>query len=83
MGYSEYSGVVGTITLADRDFLGLGDDARLQWEMGEKSKTDYLLSYTKPWLDKKETMASFTFYKNIQEYSEYKKRVNRCMPWKL
>ena len=71
VGYSEYSGVVGTITLADRDFLGLGDDARLQWEMGEKSKTDYLLSYTKPWLDKKETMASFTFYKNIQEYSEY------------
>ena len=71
VGHSEYSGLVGTITLEDTDFLGLGDDAKLQWEMGKKSKANYLFSYTKPWLDKKETMASLTVYGNKQEYEEY------------
>lgn len=71
IGHSEYNGVVGTVTLEDTDFLGLGDDAKLQWEAGEKSKKNYLLSYTKPWLDKKETAVTFTVYGNTQEYAEY------------
>ncbi len=71
VGHSESNGMVGTLTLEDTDFLGLGDDAKIQWEVGKKSKSNYLISYTKPWLDKKETTAQFVIYGNTQEYAEY------------
>ena len=71
VGHSEYNGLVGTLTLEDTNFLRLGDDAKLQWEIGKKSKSNYLFSYTKPWLDKKETSATLTVYGNTRESAEY------------
>ena len=71
VGHSEHNGLVGTLTLEDTNFLGSGDDAKLQWEIGKKSKSNYLFSYTKPWLDKKETSATLTVYGNTRESAEY------------
>ena len=39
--------------------------------MGSKSKSNYALSYTHPWLDKKETTLDVKVYGHTHEYTEY------------
>lgn len=71
VGYSESERVFGTVTVEDPNFLGTGDKARVSWEIGSKSKSNYTLSYTHPWLDKKETTLDVKVYGHTHEYTEY------------
>ena len=71
VGYSETERVFGTVTVEDPNFMGTGDKARVSWEIGSKSKSNYALSYTHPWLDKKETTLDVKVYGHTHEYTEY------------
>lgn len=71
VGYSETERVFGTVTVEDPNFMGTGDKARVSWEVGSKSKSNYALSYTHPWLDKKETTLDVKVYGHTHEYTEY------------
>lgn len=71
-GYSHSDGVIGTLTLQDKNFMGQGDNAMIRWEFGGKDHNkNYELSYTKPWIDKKGTAATFTIYDMTNEYADY------------
>ena len=71
VGYSQSERVFGTVTVEDPNFMGTGDKARVSWEIGSKSKSNYALSYTHPWLDKKETTLEVKVYGHTHEYTEY------------
>jgi outer membrane protein insertion porin family len=72
-GYSDADGFIGMISLGDKNFRGTGDSINLRWEFGghERNNKNYELSYTKPWIDKKETSATFTIYNMTNEYADY------------
>lgn len=72
-GYSDADGFIGMISLGDKNFRGTGDSINLRWEFGgnEHNNKNYELSYTKPWIDNKETSATFTIYDMTNEYADY------------
>ena len=72
-GYSDADGFIGMISLGDKNFRGTGDSINLRWEFGgnEHNNRNYELSYTKPWIDQKETSATFTIYDMTNEYADY------------
>lgn len=71
-GYSEADGMVGILELGDNNFRGTGDKVKVHWEFGgDAGDRNYELSYTKPWLDDKQTSLGFTFYDMTNEYSDY------------
>jgi len=72
-GYSDADGFIGMISLGDKNFRGTGDSINLRWEFGgnEHNNRNYELSYTKPWIDQKETSATFTVYDMTNEYADY------------
>lgn len=73
-GYSENDGLIGIIELGDNNFRGTGDKAKIHWEFGgDTDNKNYSIGYTKPWLDSKETSASFNFYDMTNEYTDYQK----------
>ena len=72
-GYSSSDGFVGMINLGDRNFRGTGDSVNISIT---KSSTDtsakgYTFSYHRPWLDSKETGATFKIYNRTFRYNEY------------
>ena len=70
--YSKSNGVMGQISLQDKNFLGRGDTAAIGLEFdGDDHNFNYNLSYVKPWLDKKETMAKFHIYNVSNTASDY------------
>ena len=72
-GYSKADGIIGIIELGDNNFRGIGDKVKLHWEFGGSGSDNrnYELSYTKPWLDQKQTSLGFTLYDRISEYDNY------------
>ena len=73
-GYSKSDGLVGIIGLGDNNFRGTGDKINVQWEFGgnaEDSSHNYQFSYTRPWLDSKQTSLSFNLYDMTNEYDDY------------
>ena len=70
VGYSETERVFGTVTVEDPNFMGTGDKAKVSWEVGSKSKSNYALSYTHPWLDKKETTLDVQVSGHTHAYTE-------------
>lgn len=75
-GYSSNDGLIGIIELGDNNFRGTGDKAKIHWEFGGSSDDgvnthNYEFSYTKPWLDAKETSLSFSIYNYVNKYSDY------------
>jgi outer membrane protein insertion porin family len=72
-GYSAADGLIGIIELGDNNFRGTGDKAKIHWEFGGKANygTNYEFSYTRPWLDNKQTSAGFTIYNMVNQYSDY------------
>ncbi|MBP2649980.1 MAG: surface antigen [Firmicutes bacterium] len=71
-GYSESDGMVGIIEVGDNNFRGTGDAAKVYWEFGGDSISNgYRFSYTKPWLDKKQTSLSVNWYDLTNKYSDY------------
>lgn len=70
-GYSSADGFIGMITVGDKNLRGTGDSIMLRWEFGGVDNKNYELTYTKPWLDKKETSFSFSVYDLTYEYADY------------
>ena len=71
-GYSKSDGMVGIIEVGDDNFRGTGDKVKLHWEFGGKaSNKNYEASYTRPWLDAKQTSLGFSLYNMTNQYSDY------------
>ncbi len=70
-GYSKADGMVGIIELGDNNFRGSGDKVKFHWEFGGASNRNYEVSYTRPWLDSKQTSLSFSVYNMTNEYDDY------------
>lgn len=50
---------------------GTGDKVNIRWEFGGADNKNYEFSYTKPWIDSKETSATITLYDVTNEYADY------------
>lgn len=71
-GYSSSDGLVGIFEIGDTNFRGTGDAIKIHWEFGGDADTydSYQFSYTKPWLDSKQTSATFRLYDMTHEYDD-------------
>ena len=72
-GYSSEDGLLGMISIGDTNFRGTGDSVKAMYEFGGDDGDDsgYSISYTKPWLDEKETTGTFRIYDRKFEYDDY------------
>ena len=70
-GYSNADGFVGMISIGDKNFRGTGDKINIRWEFGGEDNKNYDFSYTRPWLDSKETAATINLYDITNEYADY------------
>lgn len=70
-GYSSADGFVGMISLGDKNFRGTGDKINITWEFGGEDNKNYDFTYTRPWLDSKETAATLNLYDITNEYADY------------
>ena len=72
-GYSSQDGLLGMISIGDTNFRGTGDSVRAMYEFGgdDGDSSGYSISYTKPWLDEKETSGTFRIYNRKYEYDDY------------
>lgn len=70
-GYSNADGFVGMISIGDKNFRGTGDKINIRWEFGGEDNKNYDFSYTRPWVDDKETSATLNLYDITNEYADY------------
>lgn len=72
-GYSSEDGLLGMVSIGDTNFRGTGDSVKAMYEYGGDGGDDsgYSISYTKPWLDEKETTGTFRIYDRKFEYDDY------------
>lgn len=72
-GYSSEDGLLGMVSVSDSNFMGIGDSVKAMYEFGGEDGDDsgYSISYTKPWLDEKETTGTFRIYDRKFEYDDY------------
>lgn len=72
-GYSSEDGLLGMVSIGDTNFRGTGDSIKAMYEFGGDDGDDsgYSISYTKPWLDEKETTGTFRIYNRKFEYDDY------------
>ena len=70
-GYSKSDGMIGIIEVGDNNFKGSGDKVKFHWEFGGASDKNYEVSFTRPWLDSKQTSLSFSVYDLTNEYTDY------------
>ncbi len=70
-GYSNADGFVGMISIGDKNFRGIGDKINIRWEFGGEDNKNYDFSYTRPWIDSKETSATLNLYDITNEYADY------------
>ena len=82
-GYSKNDGVIGIVEVGDNNFRGMGDKIKVHWELGGKGASNtnrknrnYEFSYTRPWVDAKETSLSFSVYDMTNEYTDYYDNTN-------
>lgn len=82
-GYSHSDGMIGILEVGDNNFRGTGDKMKVHWELGGKGATNtgrkyrnYEFSYTRPWVDDKETSLSFSLYDMTNEYTDYYDNTN-------
>lgn len=64
-------GFVGMISIGDKNFRGTGDKVNIRWEFGGEDNKNYDFSYTRPWIDSKETTATINLYDITNEYADY------------
>ena len=60
-GYSSVDGFIGYIEVADKNFLGKGQEVNIRWEFGQNKNT-YDLGFYEPHLDAKGTSFGFNVY---------------------
>ena len=72
-GYSTSEGLVGSISVADRNFMGMGDAVSIGYDKSanEHDAHGFTFTYRRPWLDKKETAGTFRFFHRTYQYYDY------------
>ncbi len=70
-GYSNADGFVGMISLGDKNFRGIGDSINIRWEFGGEDNKNYDFTYSRPWIDSKETRVTLNLYDITNEYADY------------
>lgn len=70
-GYSNADGFIGMISIGDKNFRGTGDSINLRWEFGGEDNKNYDFTYSRPWIDHKETRATINLYDSTNEYADY------------
>lgn len=72
-GYSSQDGLLGMVSIGDTNFRGTGDSVKAMYEFGGDDGDDsgYSISYTRPWLDEKQTSGTFRIYNRKYEYDDY------------
>lgn len=70
-GYSNADGFIGMISIGDKNFRGIGDKVNIRWEFGGEDNKNYDFTYTRPWLDNKETTGTINLYDITNEYEDY------------
>ena len=72
-GYSSSDGMVGTVSVSDTNFRGMGDTISISYEMSgdDTDARGYTFMYRRPWLDKKETAGTLRVYNRTYEYDDY------------
>ena len=72
-GYSSADGMVGTLSVSDTNFRGMGDTISLTYEISgdDTDARGYTFMYRRPWLDKKETAGTLRIYNRTYEYDDY------------
>jgi len=69
-GYSSVDSFVGTIDLAQRNFLGRGWEAAVRIQAGANSRRG-VISFTEPWLFDRPLSAGFDLYQTERDFTEY------------
>lgn len=72
-GYSTSEGLVGSISVADRNFMGMGDAISIGYDKSanEHDAHGFTFTYRRPWLDKRETAGTFRFFHRTYQYYDY------------
>lgn len=70
-GYSDADGFIGMVSIGDKNFRGTGDKINIRWEFGGEDNKNYDFTYTRPWIDDKETSATINLYDITNEYADY------------
>jgi len=70
-GYSNADGFVGQLSIGDRNLFGRGDSASIRWEFGGRDNKNYDFTYSKPWIDKRETRMTVNLYDVTNDYEDY------------
>lgn len=70
-GYSNADGFVGQLSIGDRNLFGSGDSASIRWEFGGRDNKNYDFTYSKPWIDKRETRMTVNLYDVTNDYEDY------------
>jgi len=69
-GYSSVDSLVGTIDLAQRNFLGRGWEVAVRIRAGARTQQG-TISFTEPWLFDRPLSAGFDIFKSIRDYTDY------------
>ena len=69
-GYSSVDQLVGTIDLAQRNFLGRGWEVAIRIRAGAITQQG-TISFTDPWLFDRPLSGGFDIYKSIRDYQDY------------
>lgn len=69
-GYSSVDSLVGTIDLAQRNFLGRGWEVAIRIRAGATTQQG-TISFTDPWLFDRPLSGGFDIYKSIRDYQDY------------
>ena len=69
-GYSSVDSLVGTIDLAQRNFLGRGWEVAIRIRAGAQTQQG-TISFTDPWLFDRPLSGGFDIYKSIRIYQDY------------
>ncbi len=72
-GYSTSEGFVGSISISDKNFLGMGDAVSLTFEKSanEHDAHGFSFTYRRPWLDRRETAGTLMLYHRTYQYYDY------------
>jgi len=70
-GFSSVDSFVGTIDLAQRNFLGRGWEASVRLRGGGRTQQG-VISFTDPWLFDRPLSGGFDLYSNDRHYTEYR-----------
>lgn len=72
-GYSNSDGFLGMIQIGDKNFRGTGDAINLNYEFSgdDSDNKGIVFSYTRPWLDSKETTGTIKIYNRTYQYDDY------------